>query len=274
MKFRCRMVDVIAMRDFTNIVNIISRLTKQCTLRLTPNVVSFSVGHDRVSMVWAELNQSHFFSEYVMNGVTEEQNEIYLELDATMLARSLGSLRMTAKSVKIKLTNKRQPCLTLEIELPSLSIESRQCLHDVPVRVIPRREWAEHQAPNIPEFDISVDMPQLKHVRNIVERMKNMSPRLTLCADKSGVFVLRIDTDSATVSTYFQDLQVWSCSQENGDEKVSATVDIKKFFMFLAWDVVHPDGVKCNILRDRMLNLYLHLSDYLKIHYFIPAMTI
>lgn len=70
-----------------------------------------------------------------------------------MLARSLGSLRMTAKSVKIKLTNKRQPCLSLEIELPSLSIESRQCLHDVPVRVI-RREWAEHQTPNIPEFDV------------------------------------------------------------------------------------------------------------------------
>ena len=89
-----------------------------------------------------------------MNGVSEEQNEIYLEFDPSMLARSLGSLRMTAKSVKIKLTNKRQPCLSLEIELPSLSIESRQFLHDVPVRVIPRREWAEHQTPNIPEFDV------------------------------------------------------------------------------------------------------------------------
>lgn len=107
-------------------------------------------------MVWAELSQDHFFSEYVMTGVTEEQNEIYLEFDATMLARSLGSLRMTAKSVKMKLTNKRQPCLSLEIELPSLSIESRQCLHDVPVRVVPRREWQEHQAPNIPEFDVNI----------------------------------------------------------------------------------------------------------------------
>lgn len=105
-------------------------------------------------MVWAELSQTHFFTEYIMNGVSEEQNEIYLEFDPTLLARSLGSLRMTAKSVKIKLTNKRQPCLTIEIELPSLSMESRQCLHDVPVRVIPRREWTEHQAPNIPEFHV------------------------------------------------------------------------------------------------------------------------
>ncbi|XP_033340679.1 hus1-like checkpoint clamp component [Megalopta genalis] len=273
MKFRCRMVDAIAMRDFTNIVNVLSRLTKQCILRLTPNELCFSVSDDRVSMVWAELSQDHFFTEYLMNGVTEEQNEIYLEFDATMLARSLSSLRMTAKSVKIKLTNKRQPCLSLEIELPSLSIESRQCLHDVPVRVIPRREWQEHQAPNIPEFDISVDMPQLRHVRSIVERMKNMSPRLTISADKSGMFVLKVDTDSATVSTHFQNLQVWSCSQKSHDDKISATIDVKKFFMFLAWDVVHPDGVKCNILEDRIVNLYLHLSDYLKIHYFIPSMT-
>lgn len=271
MKFRCRMMDVIAMRDFTNIVNVISRITKQSTLRLTPDELCFSVSVDRASMVWAELTQTHFFTEYIMNGVSEEQNEIYLEFDPTMLAKSLGSLRMTAKSVKIKLTNKRQPCLTIEIELPSLSLESRQCLHDVPVRVIPRREWAEHQAPNIPEFDISVDMPQLKHVKHIVERMKNMSPRLTLDASKTGVFALKVDTDSATVSTHFQELQVWSSSQRNQEDKVSATIDIKKFFMFLAWDIVHPDGVKCNIVQDRVVNLFLHVADYVKIQYFLPS---
>nr|XP_003706588.1 PREDICTED: checkpoint protein HUS1 [Megachile rotundata] len=273
MKFKCRMVDVIAMRDFTNIVNIISRITKQCTLRLTPNDLCFSVNDDRVSMIWAELSQTHFFTEYIMNGVTEEQNEIYLEFDPSMLARSLGSLRMTAKSVKIKLTNKRQPCLTLEIELPSLSIESRQCLHDVPVRVIPRREWVEHHTPNIPEFHISVDMPQLKHVKHIVERMKNMSPTMTLSADKSGGFTLQVETDSASISTHFQNMQVWSCSQEQDDDKVSVVIDIRKFFMFLGWDIVHPDGVKCNMLQDRMINLFLHVADYLKIHYFIPAVA-
>ncbi|KOC63180.1 Checkpoint protein HUS1 [Habropoda laboriosa] len=271
MKFRCRMVDVVAMRDFTNIVNIISRITKHCTLRLTSDQLCFSIGEDRASLFWAELTQTHFFTEYIMNGVTEEQNEIYLEFEASMLARSLSSLRMTAKSVKIKLTNKRQPCLTLEIELPSLSIE--QCLHDVPVRVIPRREWADHQAPNIPEFDISVDMPQLRNVKGIVERMKNMSPRITISADKSGTFVLKIETDNATVSTHFQNLQVWSCSQQECEDKISATVDIRKFLMFLAWDVVHPESVKCNILQDQMVNLFLQLSDYLKIHYFLPAMT-
>lgn len=36
-----------------------------------------------------------------------------------MLARSLSALKQNARSLKIKLTNKQMPCLTLEIELVS-----------------------------------------------------------------------------------------------------------------------------------------------------------
>lgn len=117
-------------------------------------------------------------------------------------------------------------------------------------------------------------MPQLKYIRNIVDRMKNMSQWLTLSADNTGTLVLKIDNDSATVSAHFQELQIWSCSQQDREDKVSATIDIKKFLMFLAWDIVHPDGVKCNILQDKMINLFLHLADYLKIHYFLPSVAV
>lgn len=117
-------------------------------------------------------------------------------------------------------------------------------------------------------------MPQLKQVKHIVERMKNMSPQLVLSANKNGLFVLKVETESATVSTNFQNLQVWSCSQEDREEKVSVTIDIKTFCMFMAWDVVHPDGVKCNILKDRMINLFLYLADHLKIHYFLPSISV
>lgn len=53
-----------------------------------------------------------------MEGVNkEEANEIYLELVPENLARSLKNVIQLAKSVKIKLTKKHTPCLTLEIEL-------------------------------------------------------------------------------------------------------------------------------------------------------------
>ena len=129
-------------------------MSKLCVIRLTPNDLCFNACEDSVPMVWAELSHAHYFNEYLVVGVSDVQNEIYLEFDAIMLSRSLNSLKQTARSTKIKLTNKQQPCLTIEVELPSLANESWQCVHDVPVRVIPRKEWPVYQAPNIPVFDV------------------------------------------------------------------------------------------------------------------------
>ncbi|KAK0168118.1 hypothetical protein PV327_001951 [Microctonus hyperodae] len=272
MRFRCKMIDSLAMRDFTNIVNAISKMSKLCVLQLAPDDVCFTVLDDRMPIVWAELSRDHFFNEYLIFGMSEEQNRILLEFDALMLAKSLVSLKASAKSVKIKLTNKQQPCLTLEIELLSL-ITDWQCVHDVPIRIIHRREWAAYQAPNIPDFDITIELPPLKHIRNVVEKMKNMSPYLTIVANNDGAFILKIDTDSASVATHYRDLQVWKKIETNADE-VFATVDIRRLLNIHTWDAVHPDSVKCNILHERIVYLYFKLNDSINIHYFVPAVAI
>lgn len=134
-------------------------------LRLTPDELCFNVGDERIPVLWAVLSQAHFFAEYVMSGVSEQENEIYLEFDASMFARSLNSLRATARSAKIKLTNKRQPCLTFEIDLSSLAVDTRQCVHDVPVTLVPRKEWPEHRMPDIPEFDVGTAVLQVRRDR-------------------------------------------------------------------------------------------------------------
>lgn len=129
-------------------------MAKYCVLQLAPTELCFNVGDEHIPVLWAVISPQYFFAEYIMSGVTEQENKIYLEFDASMFARSLNSLRAMAKNVKIKLTNKRQPCLTFEIDLTSLSLDSRQCVHDVPVKLIPRRDWPEHKMPDIPEFDV------------------------------------------------------------------------------------------------------------------------
>ncbi|EFN77217.1 Checkpoint protein HUS1 [Harpegnathos saltator] len=271
------MVDTGAMRDFTNIVNTISRMTrKYCVLRLTSDELCFNVGDEKTPVLWAVLSQEHFFTEYIMIGVCEDENEIYLEFDASMFARSLNSLKATAKNMKIKLTNKRQPCLTFEIDLSSLAIETRQCMHDVPVRLIPRKEWPEHKMPIISNFNVSLEIPQIKYLRHIVERMKNMSPKLTVIANKHGTLMLRIEVDHATVTSHFRELQIWMNrleKQEDEDSDVSATVSIKKLAMFLSWDVLHPDSVKCYILHEKMIKLTMDIGDHVKMHYFEPAVA-
>lgn len=53
-----------------------------------------------------------------MEGVSNEDNEIYLEVHPDLLLRSLKTAH-SAKWVKVKLTKKHVPCLTIEIDLVS-----------------------------------------------------------------------------------------------------------------------------------------------------------
>lgn len=58
-----------------------------------------------------------------MEGVAADHNEIYLELTPENLARALKTAQ-NAKAVKIKLTNKHCPCLTIAVELVSRNVLS------------------------------------------------------------------------------------------------------------------------------------------------------
>lgn len=60
--------------------------------------------------------QGHFFDEYALEGVSEEANEIFLELAPENLTRALKTAQ-NAKWIKIKLTKKHSPCLTFEVDL-------------------------------------------------------------------------------------------------------------------------------------------------------------
>lgn len=60
-----------------------------------------------------------------------------------------------SKSIKIKLTKKNKPCITCEIEMATQFKHSRVCTHDIPVEIIPRKNWPEFQLPPLPSFDVS-----------------------------------------------------------------------------------------------------------------------
>ncbi|RXM95473.1 Checkpoint protein HUS1 [Acipenser ruthenus] len=139
------------------VVNTISKLTKTCTLRLTTDklyfILSDKVANGGVSM-WCELSQGNFFDEFQLEGVSTEHNEIYMDLAAENLSRALKTAH-NAKSLKIKLTNKHCPCITVAVELPSLSRVSRVVTHDIPVGVIPKKLWNDFKEPSVPDFDVS-----------------------------------------------------------------------------------------------------------------------
>ncbi|XP_076333218.1 hus1-like checkpoint clamp component [Tachypleus tridentatus] len=282
MKFRGKMVEIICIQQFTKVVATVAKVAKIVALRLSSShlflVLNEQVVNGGTSM-WCSLRQDRFFNEYNMEGVSAENNEIYLELTTENLLRALKSAH-SAKSLKIKLTKKHVPCLTVEVELPSLVSASRIVIHDVPVAVIPRRLWDEFQEPRMPDFDISFYMPHLKTVRNVIDRMKNLSSYVTVSASQEGEMTLTVETDLVTVKTYFKDLEL-SVEGKNVQSQssssdcllwVEARVDIRKLSQFLVGQQINPLRVICNIVHNKMIHLFL-LHDDLSLQYFLPCIA-
>ncbi|XP_070841922.1 checkpoint protein HUS1 [Chaetodon trifascialis] len=285
MKFRGKIIDVACLNHFTRVVTTISKLTKMCVLRLTPDnlffVLSGKVANGGVSM-WCELSQANFFDEYQMEGVSSEDNEICLEVTPENLSRALKTVQ-NAKAVKVKLTKKHCPCLTVAAELPSLSSTGRVVTHDVPVDVIPRRLWHEFKEPNMPDFDVSVYLPPLKTMKSVVDRMKNLSNFLVIEANLNGEMNLKIETDLVSVTTHFRDLgnPPWGDDTSQGgglsqgrdpEAMVQARVDIRKLQQFLMGQQVNPSKAMCNIVHERVVHLIL-LHEDVSLQYFIPAVA-
>ncbi|KAM4719035.1 checkpoint protein HUS1-like [Anableps anableps] len=147
---------------------------------------------------------------------------------------------------------------------PTLSSLGRVVTHDVPV-------------------DVSVDLPPLKTMKSVVDRMKNLSNFLVIEANLNGEMNLKIQTHLVSVTTHFKDLgsPPWGdvSSQDGGpspsrDPEVMAgvTVDIRKLQQFLMGQQVNPSKAMCNMVHQNVVHLVL-LHEDVSLQYFIPAVA-
>lgn len=288
MKFRALITDGAAMRDFMNITLSLSKFSKECVMRITARKVYFIISEEesgpRRPLVWCELPVNFYFKEYNIIGVNEQYNEIYLEFSTGLLARSLSLLKQTVKSFKIKLTNKQTPCLTLEMELMAEEISS-QVVHDIPVEVISRKHWSDYEEPRFNDFHVSIQMPNLKALRNIVERLRNMSHNLIVSANKAGRLTFQIKTNVVNVSCHFTDLSIQSFAvgrlptnsdddddDDNTEQLISSTIDVKKFLMFISGLQINNCRTLCSIVHGKMVKLYMEVQGALSIQVFLTEM--
>lgn len=258
----------------------VAKLAKICALRISPQTMNFilsdKVAGGGVSM-WCELEQENFFSEFQMEGVSAENNAIYLELTSENLSRALKTAQ-NARALKVKLTNKHFPCLTVSIELLSVSSSSRIVTHDIPVKVIPRKLWKDLQEPTVPDSDVSIYLPVLKTMKSIVEKMRNLSNHLIIEANLSGDLNLKIETELVCVTTHFKDLgnpplASEDASQDRDPEQMAEVrIDIRKLLQFLAGQQVNPTRAVCNIVSNKLVHFDL-LHEDVSLQYFIPAFS-
>lgn len=72
------------MINFEDVTMSLSKIAKDCVMRITSTklyfIVSDEEGGPKQPLVWCELPINYYFREYTVAGVSEEYNEIYLEL--------------------------------------------------------------------------------------------------------------------------------------------------------------------------------------------------
>lgn len=291
MKFRAVMNNSSPIREFSTIVSTISKLSKECVLRIADDMLYFIVSDENTGpappVLWCEIPQSVFFSEYQLVGMDETHQDIYLGLNSGNLARSFVSLK-NVKSLKMKLTKKQCPCLTLEIEVPSTtSHQTRQIVHDIPVAVVPWKNWPDFYEPRVPDPDISIELPSLKQLRTTIYRMRTMASEVMVRASAGGQLILQIRADMAKVSTRFKDLNVAhfdgpvdnsdpetdSQGNEDSSEIVQCRVDAKKLALFLNVDHISTNTTLCSIVHKRLVALCLQTDDNVKLQCFISGIV-
>uniref|UniRef100_T2MIV2 Checkpoint protein n=1 Tax=Hydra vulgaris TaxID=6087 RepID=T2MIV2_HYDVU len=281
MKFRAKLVDIGCIQQFTKVLSTVSKISKTCTLRLSQDQVVLTQNEKAVNggtSFWCEMNQVDYFDEYRIEG-KDEKNEIYLEINNENVLRAMRSGH-TAQFIKIKLTKKQTPCLTFEITLSSLTAHTRNVIHDVPVAVIPTRYWDDFKKPTLPNYNIKIHTPNLKIMKSVVERMKNISGFMVITALQNGELCFKVETDEVTASTYFQNMLVEPNEKStlvehdiDDTESVGARVDIQKLLSFLHAQLLNATKTICAIVDQKAVHMFVDCNDLL-FQYFIPSTNI
>lgn len=284
MKFRAILNDENSMKEFFNIILTMSKITKDIIINILHNkliIIGVENAARSIPFTWCSIEKSTYFSEYAMVGVTNESNQIYLSVNTIKLANALTQLKNTTIMIKMKLTIKQFPCLTIQITIPLInSQQNREIIHDVPVIVIPIRDWDEYKIPQLPKFDNTITLPTLRSVRNIIDRIKMFSPILTIYENVCGELSFVIETDSATVTTIYRKLYVQQNTMDTDSEfmdsektEISCKISSKILSTFLSSNQFANVLMHCNIVQDHLINITVNIRDNVSLYCCILAIS-
>jgi HUS1 checkpoint protein len=316
MKFGAKILDSINISHFTHIISTVSKLCgksssdKTCVLKLTPESIFLILpefasnnagngGMGRTSF-WMSIDPKNIFEFYVCEGKSPDENFILLEVQPESLLRALKS-STNIKMVRIKLTKRQSPCITVELDLYSITskISSRTITHDIPVKVISTSKLSENefQEPDVSRTTLSIQMPPLKLIKHMIERMKSLNEFVYLEANNKGALTLKIEADAVSVSTYFRNLNNLSIDssdhnqsnrkrsnnndatseQDNENEHedensfCSVRLSLKRLSDFVNALQFQPTKIICNFVNHRYAHFFVVHDNDLLLQYLISS---
>ncbi|XP_019529727.3 checkpoint protein HUS1 [Aedes albopictus] len=290
MKFRAVITDTLCMRELLDIVTTFSRITRNIAINIQPSKVIVQIEGDVEAgqCLWCEIDASDrkgFFSEFVMDGVDAEHNQIYLMAAASNLVQALSYSKSNSMDyIKIKLVKTDVACLAVEmsgIVHNESDVMNPKVQHHIPVTVAPRSEWSNFDLPLEMVYDLTVMLPSVKALKGLMDKKKNMSPSVTIYATLGGELSLVVETDVVTVASHFKNLQCRrgkppDGAHDRGEEEqenleAACKVDSKKLFtLFDSVDFCETKMI-ANIKNEHLLKIRFEMREKGFMNFILPA---
>ena len=185
---------------------------------------------------------------------------------------------------RIKLTKRQTPCLTVELDLHSMTskVNSRTITHDISIRVISAKMAADDiQEPDISRTTLSIELPPLKLFKHMIERFKVLSEFVYFEATNSGTLELKIEADAVSVGTYFRNLKNLPVFNQNNSSRLDTTdidqnkcvvrLSLKKLSDFINALQFTPNKIICNFVNQKYAHFFVVHDEDLVLQYLISS---
>ncbi|GAA6063799.1 hypothetical protein JCM10212_005962 [Sporobolomyces blumeae] len=275
MRFRA---DISNTSQFTRLITSLAPLSKFATLKLKADAVHLICQGDRGGVqVWSQIAVASIFRLENFRLESNNANEIYLEVATDALARALKSAAGSTKAT-IKLAKKggqgpggtgrgAHPVLSIVIDGASRMGKGMAIVQDVYVKVKKAQEIELLKEPLCPVPDAALLLPPLQTLRTVAERMKTISPLITLVASNAGTFRMRAQADEATVETEWNGLKRPNmgddqdmANENDPNEEFAVTLEAKNLLKFLASYSIAQTTIFC-LCPNHCAIFYVYVGD-------------
>uniref|UniRef100_U5EQJ0 Checkpoint protein n=1 Tax=Corethrella appendiculata TaxID=1370023 RepID=U5EQJ0_9DIPT len=286
MKFRAVICENNYMRELLNIIITFSKIDKNLIINIKPDKMVFLICSEIESSqaLWCEIRANSYFTEYEMTGVDpDESNEIYITLNTANLVRAIAYIKSNpCAQLKLKLLRTDIACLLVEMGVPLETSSSNHAVsHEIPIAIIPRNEWDQFKLPTDIEYDISMALPTWKSLKCLVDKIKNLSPCVTVYARKDGELAFVVETDIVIVTSHYKNLECLSIrsvpSDAGLDEQITeAAVQIDSKRLSTIFDSVNFFDMKVigKITEEQRFNILFDIRPGVFLNSILPSIAL
>lgn len=133
----------------------------------------------------------------------------------------------------------------------------------LPVLIIPRRNWENYKLPADLTYDITVTTTNLRKVRSVIESARNLGPEINICIQANGTLAFIIEQDEFTTTCQFKKLTAVVNGKDdagNDIEETACVVNSRKFAAILSHHNFPNASASISIKRDRVLKVEFEIK--------------